>query len=541
MLTHDFCGNYAPHELLPRGARLSSSCARALVQELSVPSSSRLWKFTSWDCIDYFCYFAHAVAAPPPACWIAVAHRNHVSALGSLVFEGEQGAHELFELLQEPAHAATQLASITKYWGFDGWLVNVECDIRSPAHRRALLALVRALQALCTVVWYDAVTLEGRLEWQNELNECNEAFFLASDMFFSNYAWTCASLVRTQQRATHLRRSQDVFMGIDVFGRGTYGGGGFNTPETLALVHMHGLSCAIFAPGWTHECATDTGATEDSSEARERVFWIEIGKRVPQRASILRAALPFSTNFDLGWGRGTWAEGLLKSPDFYVDLEHRQSVLPRASEQPGVISYCSNIVWDGGYSLRIESLNASGSPESIHLFKAALRFRPGEVLHIRLVYEDSSAQLCLRLGFACQGALVPLHLVPATQTSEIGFPSALATERCLLASKVESREGQVHRWEDDDLDEPTGRDSAAVALASTTVTWRTCEFAVHYSAVVRAPWDGSLNADATLSLDDVDVNVAARTDVNDRLGDAFAARPPRIHVGLLEVVLDSSR
>ncbi len=39
------------------------------------------------------------------------------------------------------------------------------------------------------VIWYDAVTVEGKLQWQNELNRLNSPFFQACDGIFLNYTW----------------------------------------------------------------------------------------------------------------------------------------------------------------------------------------------------------------------------------------------------------------------------------------------------------------------------------------------------------------
>ncbi len=39
------------------------------------------------------------------------------------------------------------------------------------------------------VIWYDAVTVEGKLQWQNELNGLNSPFFQACDGIFLNYTW----------------------------------------------------------------------------------------------------------------------------------------------------------------------------------------------------------------------------------------------------------------------------------------------------------------------------------------------------------------
>ena len=43
------------------------------------------------------------------------------------------------------------------------------------------------------VIWYDAVTTEGNLTWQNTLNALNRPFFEASDAFFVNYTWKVTS------------------------------------------------------------------------------------------------------------------------------------------------------------------------------------------------------------------------------------------------------------------------------------------------------------------------------------------------------------
>ena len=40
------------------------------------------------------------------------------------------------------------------------------------------------------VLWYDSVTIEGKLEWQNALNDLNAPYFDACDGIFLNYTWT---------------------------------------------------------------------------------------------------------------------------------------------------------------------------------------------------------------------------------------------------------------------------------------------------------------------------------------------------------------
>jgi mannosyl-glycoprotein endo-beta-N-acetylglucosaminidase len=39
------------------------------------------------------------------------------------------------------------------------------------------------------VIWYDAITTEGKLEWQDNLTALNCPFFRACDGLFVNYTW----------------------------------------------------------------------------------------------------------------------------------------------------------------------------------------------------------------------------------------------------------------------------------------------------------------------------------------------------------------
>ena len=51
------------------------------------------------------------------------------------------------------------------------------------------------------------------------------------DGIFLNYNWN--EQVLASSRALAGDRSSDVYVGIDVFGRGCYGGGGFNSCKVL--------------------------------------------------------------------------------------------------------------------------------------------------------------------------------------------------------------------------------------------------------------------------------------------------------------------
>ncbi len=82
-----------------------------------------------------------------------------------------------------------------------------------PAHHKVPLPCCR----------YDAVTMGGQLEWQNSVTPLNLPFMEAAGSMFINYTWKEGT--PAQVAALMGARSADVYMGVDVFGRGTYGGG----------------------------------------------------------------------------------------------------------------------------------------------------------------------------------------------------------------------------------------------------------------------------------------------------------------------------
>ncbi|KDN53282.1 glycoside hydrolase family 85 protein [Tilletiaria anomala UBC 951] len=140
------------------------------------------------------------------------------------------------------------------------------------------------------VAWYDSVTIDGELAWQDALTPANQAFFEVADSIFTNYTWVRPpealppgqfpqsvhsytgapqdggfhpALVASARLAEQMRRARsDVFVGIDVFGRNCCGG--MDCWKSLEMIMPHrtrerdeappaGLSVALFAPGWTWE------------------------------------------------------------------------------------------------------------------------------------------------------------------------------------------------------------------------------------------------------------------------------------------------
>jgi mannosyl-glycoprotein endo-beta-N-acetylglucosaminidase len=67
------------------------------------------------------------------------------------------------------------------------------------------------------------------------------------------------SLISTHSRSGAAKILQDVHVGVDVWGRGSHGGGGFGSYRAIEHVDPAslGLSVALFGPGWTWETIQD--------------------------------------------------------------------------------------------------------------------------------------------------------------------------------------------------------------------------------------------------------------------------------------------
>ncbi|KPV77477.1 glycoside hydrolase family 85 protein, partial [Rhodotorula graminis WP1] len=238
--------------------------------------------------------FSHHRVSCPPADWIRAAHENGTKILGTLIFEHDAGKGDIIELVTPSSSFSSATSSsasrfdrlstryadclvdLTLERGFDGWLVNVEVELggegasdeQKRAHAAALVAWLRYLSGEMRrrvpggeIMWYDAVTTDGKLEWQNAVTERNLPFFDASDSIFLNYWWRPEQLASTVGLLDKLgsSRHSDVHFGLDVFGRGTLAGGGFeswravHTTEQAVGARSTSFSTALFAPGWTVE------------------------------------------------------------------------------------------------------------------------------------------------------------------------------------------------------------------------------------------------------------------------------------------------
>ncbi|EGC29850.1 hypothetical protein DICPUDRAFT_95866 [Dictyostelium purpureum] len=254
------------------------------------------YNFYYWNLIDIFIYFSHHRISLPPASWVNTAHKNGVKVLGTIIFEWEQSYKEACLIVngiqdncqesgqEQENYFIQKLVEICKYYKFDGWFLNLETALLQDStivlkYQKFLSDLTKEMHKAIPgslVIWYDSVTQSGELKWQNALTNENIEYFNSCDGIFLNYTWNEKLLKESkelldQQPEKIKQRNLDVQPWTTVWGRGTFGGGNFNTSVGLNEANKNDLSSAIFAPGWTFE---STPSSNKSIIEKERTLWL---------------------------------------------------------------------------------------------------------------------------------------------------------------------------------------------------------------------------------------------------------------------------
>ncbi|XP_078081658.1 cytosolic endo-beta-N-acetylglucosaminidase isoform X2 [Mustelus asterias] len=338
--------------------------------------------FYHWLYIDIFVYFSHHMVTIPPVCWTNAAHKHGVAILGTFITEWEAGAAicEAFLENEETFRAmADQLALIAHSFQFDGWLVNIENELSPNAVKNVpgFLSYFRSRMQQAVphslVIWYDSVLETGHLKWQNELNKHNKVFFDSCDGIFLNYNWKEEHLQR--MAALMEERQADIYVGVDVFGRGDVVGGEFTTNLSLELIRKYNFSAALFAPGWVYETLE-----KEKFRHNQDKFWNLLTEYLPIHSI---CTLPFATSFCQGFGKNLYRNGKVESPGDWLNLS-AQEIQPLFVDQQldpasGCVKThgCSEDAWNGGCSLAIKGLiPATRLNVSVRLFSLQIQSPP---------------------------------------------------------------------------------------------------------------------------------------------------------------------
>jgi len=381
---------------------------------------SDAYRLQHWAGVDWFVYFSHHLISVPPPGWVQAAHTNGVPVLGTLITEFDDGkilCSELFCSEERVNQVVEALVGIAKAYDLHGWLINIENELplSQVAHLktfcRYLTQQMKTIKQNSMVIWYDSVTTSGELKWQDQLNEVNCEWFSLCDAIFLNYCWDEPKLASSKQLANQMNlhnRDDDVrrvFVGVDVFGRNFYEGGGYNTHKAMEVIRKHGLSAAIFAHGWSHEVEQE--GTDFLT--RDRRLW------APLRPFLVfhgPSSLPLVTVFSDGRGNATYREGEVVSAAPWYDLS-RTSLLPDLT----VASLCDEVVYEEGSSLKLS--NTSDEPLSIQLWPQC-QLKAPDGGRLAIAAQVSAPPLCeASLSASCVGNSLEMRIVatPAAASS----------------------------------------------------------------------------------------------------------------------------
>jgi len=219
--------------------------------------------------VDTFIYFSHKLVCVPPPTWINTLHRNGVKVLGTFMIEPHSpDVHRILRETDGDFHVAKRLACMADTFGFDGWLLNIEKEFpEDTTHFSAgLTNFIENLKKHAggdkQVIWYDALTINNKVEYQNGLTERNLAFALAAEALFTNYEWTASNVIEARRIAReNAIDTESIFFGIDVWAQNTNmsgpprityppeGGGGTNTGVVSQLSGEAPLRlCGVLVP-----------------------------------------------------------------------------------------------------------------------------------------------------------------------------------------------------------------------------------------------------------------------------------------------------
>ncbi|CAH0563881.1 unnamed protein product [Brassicogethes aeneus] len=345
------------------------------------------YTFYNWTQIDIFVYFSHHFITIPPVCWINAAHKHGVKVLGTLITEFNPGkalCKSIFKDLPSVVAFAKSLAAITRIFRFDGWLLNIENPVEEidllKTFVNTLTGYMHADNPESLVIWYDSVINDGKLAWQNELNSNNIDFFESCDGIFLNYVWTEEKIIKSLSLAG--QRNFDIYVGIDVFGRNTFGGGNFNCFKAAEKIRQYNLSMAIFAPGWTHETLKpEDGPFFETFVNRDTAFWKSLAPYLYTHPT----NTVFETDFHIGLDKNHF--NIFKQqhqlsynsyPEFLAMIDKSAEILPLKNACDCVTTTVSN----DAKAYRISTKNLSKNNAYVHrLFTCDLKIRDNSYVY----------------------------------------------------------------------------------------------------------------------------------------------------------------
>ena len=361
------------------------------------------------------------IVAPSPDV-VDMGHRNGVKVIGTCFFP--QAAHggklewlDTFLTKDEEGNfpMVDKLVEVAETYGFDGWFINQESEGDDTAgltkeHADLMLEFIKAFKAAAPeleLVYYDSMTVDGEMDWQNALTNKNAAFLtdgegnaVADDMFL-NFWWTQEEYADQELLKASAQKAEeigvdpyDLYAGMDVQANG------YMTSERWDLFeNPEGgtwTSLGLYCPSWCWQSSTDP----IDMEKKENTMWVNsegdpsaeityddptvwrgVSTYVVERTPL--TGLPFTTNFNVGNGYNFFIKGEKASN---LDWNNRSlaDVLPtyrwimeNEGENSLTPSFYMADAYYGGNSLRFFGHMDAGAATTVKLYSAQLPIEEG--------------------------------------------------------------------------------------------------------------------------------------------------------------------
>lgn len=307
--------------------------------------------FSYWQYVDTLVYWGGSsgeglIVAPSPDV-VDAGHKHGVKVIGTVFMP--QAAHGgkiewLDDLLQEEGGSfpvADKLIEVAKTYGFDGWFINQETEgseeeplTKEHADKmQKFLAYLKEQAPELQLIYYDSMTVDGEMDWQNALTKKNAAYITSNesqgaDDMFLNFWWTTDKLAKKGLLEASAKLAEkkgidpyNLYAGVDVQSNG------YDTPIKWNLFEKPDggtyTSLGLYCPSWTYFSAgsivqdfwkqenkmwvNSLGDPSKPVEVMDDNQWKGVSTYVTERTAITK--LPFITNFSTGNGYGFYKNG----------------------------------------------------------------------------------------------------------------------------------------------------------------------------------------------------------------------------------------
>ena len=308
--------------------------------------------FSYWQYVDLLVYWGgssgEGLIVAPSADVVDAGHKNGVKVIGTVFMP--QTAHGgkmewLDDLLQQTDDGSypvvDKLIEVAKTYGFDGWFINQETEgtdaepltKEHAAQMQGFLSYFKEEAPDLELVYYDSMTVDGKMDWQNALTDKNVAYLKndegasVADSMFLNFWWTTDTLAPDEllKASAALAEEQqinpyDLYAGIDLQSNG------YDTPIKWNLFENPDggtyTSLGLYCPSWSYFSSqmiqdfwkkenkmwvNSEGDPSAEVKAEGDTDWRGISTYVVERTAL--TSLPFVTNFSTGNGYGFYKQG----------------------------------------------------------------------------------------------------------------------------------------------------------------------------------------------------------------------------------------